>query len=228
MLTHYSSRITLLALFFNTFALLYVQAQGVAPVLTSSNGTVIAPKGNNGGIRTNFDAPSNTHLPAKTNTFDWRTELYNVNWLGGTNQVYSPFYQINNSSINHLFENKDMLPEDGWELFAREFGYKDDGTPEPVPTTIPTLVLYNRYTGMFRVFVMRHQYYPYTDIRFVLSFQPTLDGMETTLIDQARPIDALNRTHSMGVGLQSGDRFLNESYMSILRLFFKVYYAQID
>ncbi|TAE09337.1 MAG: hypothetical protein EAZ95_16115, partial [Bacteroidetes bacterium] len=45
---------------FNSVSLLPTQAQGTAPVLTNSNGTVIAPRGANGGIRTGMDAPTNT------------------------------------------------------------------------------------------------------------------------------------------------------------------------
>jgi hypothetical protein len=158
-----------------------------------------------------MDAPVNTHLPAKVNTFDWRTPTYNVNWNGGTTTVENPFYQINNSSINHLYESKDMLPDDGWELFAHEFGYNDDGTPAQ-KVGIPTLVLYNRYTGLFRVFVMRHQYFPYSHVRFQMSFIPTTGGMETSLLDLIHPIDALNRTHIKEPENSAIDRFLNEDW----------------
>lgn len=196
---------------FNSVSLLPTQAQGTAPVLTNSNGTVIAPRGANGGIRTGMDAPTNTHLPAKINTFDWRTPTYNINWNGGTTGVDNPFYQINNASINHLFESKDMLPEDGWELFAREFGYNDAGIPLAQKVGIPILILYNRYTGLFRVFVMRHEYYPYSHVRFQMSFLPNTGGMETALMDLVRPIDALNRTHIKEPENTSMDRFLAEN-----------------
>lgn len=107
------------------------------------------------GITTNPDAPVNTERPDKRNTFfDWRALIYNVNsQYITTSQIESPFNQSNNLRVNHFLNNQDRLPQDGWELIKYDLGFNEDGTPKTTPVGYIHLVLYNKFTGVMRVFV---------------------------------------------------------------------------
>jgi uncharacterized membrane protein YgcG len=108
------------------------------------------------GITTNPDAPVNPEQPSKTNTFfDWRKLDYNmhqtINGISIPTTIPAPFDQIDNSNVLSI-HGMEFRPEDGWELIARNLGYKDDGTPR-TDMTNPYLVLYNRFTGRLRFFL---------------------------------------------------------------------------
>lgn len=107
------------------------------------------------GISTNPSAPVNPEKPSKTNTFfDWRTQFYQVNSAAiAATQIESPFFQNNNANVSHFFENKDMSPADGWELITYDLGFNENGTPRNPPTDYVFLVLYNKHTGILRVFL---------------------------------------------------------------------------
>ncbi|MFM8912021.1 MAG: hypothetical protein ACKOE6_03740, partial [Flammeovirgaceae bacterium] len=85
------------------------------------------------GILTNPTAPVNTERPAKTNTFfDWRTQYYLVNSASiNATQIESPYYQgYQNLNVESLFTEKDMKPENGWELIGFDMGFNEDGSPK--------------------------------------------------------------------------------------------------
>ncbi len=105
------------------------------------------------GITTNPDNPINNQIPVKKNTFfDWRQSFFLVNNpIIGTG-IYSPFYQSGNIPINHFLYNRDYNPTEGWELITYDFGINEDGTPKPQAKSTVNLVLYNKYTGILRVF----------------------------------------------------------------------------
>jgi Secretion system C-terminal sorting domain len=96
----------------------------------------------------------NTPLGSTINTFDWRTDRYLV--YTKTNQtspdlIWSPFSSQNNAddNINGFIVQfpKDNDPSEGWELILKNFGSPNDPYPNP------TLVLYNRYSAILRVFI---------------------------------------------------------------------------
>jgi len=107
------------------------------------------------GITTNPDAPVNTERPDKRNTFfDWRALIYNINsQFINAPQIESPFNQSNNVLVNHFLNNQDRLPQDGWELIKYDMGFNENGTPKTTPIGYIHLVLYNKFTGVMRVFV---------------------------------------------------------------------------
>jgi len=107
------------------------------------------------GITTNPSAPTNPEKDSKRNTFfDWRTPFYQVNSASiAATQIESPFFQNNNANVSHFFENKDMNPADGWELITYDLGFSENGTPKNPPTDYVFVVLYNKYTGILRVFL---------------------------------------------------------------------------
>ncbi len=100
------------------------------------------------GISTHPDNPRNTEKPTKRNTFDWRTPSYYTNATYVVNNpVPSPFYKDDNFNVSHFLDNKDMQPQDGWEIIKYDFG-----TPSRA-TDYVYMVLYNKYLGKLRVFL---------------------------------------------------------------------------
>jgi len=94
-------------------------------------------------------------------------EKNNFNWLSSTGwdvlnstygtsavNIHSPFYNtdIGVYSIIGHHELSDFYPADGWELVKRDFGYLTDGTACPNHYAGPYFILYNKYSGILRVF----------------------------------------------------------------------------
>lgn len=118
------------------------------------------------GIRTNPDNPFETRTtPVDANgtviflnngKFDWREPYYTwwkqVNNIWLTHQLNSPYTTINNPNLVGYIDNipADNKPEDGWELVTYNFGKLYDGSL--VQTDHPRFILYNRYTGILRIF----------------------------------------------------------------------------
>ncbi|MBS1508045.1 MAG: T9SS type A sorting domain-containing protein [Bacteroidetes bacterium] len=101
-----------------------------------------------------------------TNKFDWRTQRFNLSMPGsaayhGLSSLLSPFYfgldATNLANIVAFPDNNgvanDFNPEDGWELIKRDFGYNPDGSTNTNESLVgPYFILYNKFTGTFRVF----------------------------------------------------------------------------
>jgi hypothetical protein len=121
------------------------------------------------GITTNPDSPVNTERADKRNTFfDWRALTYNVNsQYITTSQIESPFNQSNNLLVNHFLNNQDRLPQDGWELIKYDMGFNENGTPKTTPVGYLHMVLYNKFTGVLRVFVAGDRPQAFNDVRIV-------------------------------------------------------------
>jgi len=98
------------------------------------------------------NAPCTTGSPSSGNSFDWRTQTYTLYTNAqGIKTVESPFYNssLTNPNVNEFsqYTLKDYEPADGWELIQYDFGTSTVGTDAPY------LILYNRHTGLMRVFV---------------------------------------------------------------------------
>lgn len=101
-------------------------------------------------------APCSSESMAGTSVevFDWRAPVFDAyiqGWEGRT-EIISPFWpsppELPQENVAPLAVfPQDFEPADGWELLARGLG-----TPE-FPTSLPFLILYNRYSGMMRVFL---------------------------------------------------------------------------
>ncbi|UTW67457.1 T9SS type A sorting domain-containing protein [bacterium SCSIO 12643] len=97
-----------------------------------------------------------TTNPDITGGFDWRLELLNdgeVYIPTGPQQVNfgSPFFYPQgqpNLNIPAVPLLKDFRPEDGWEVVYYDFGTPSNAVNDPV------FVLYNRYKGILRVFML--------------------------------------------------------------------------
>jgi hypothetical protein len=161
--------------------------------------------------RNGFSNSVNTEKPSKRNTFfDWTTEYYNVNSSVITGpQILSPFYQgFQNDNVWALFENKEMSPDDGWELIHYDFGFNEDGTPKSPKADYVDVILYNRYTGVMRVFLAGDGP-PFNGASMKMSF--ALGGtLYTSVISNASDLFALDKFESNPqiVGIT---RYLNTS-----------------
>lgn len=154
----------------------------------------------NGLIHTGPDAGKavNTERPSFKNLFDWRTDDYNTyhplggytNGTGGPLLMPNPFKGTDSvlSSINYRNipipqrspSILDYKPEDGWELLHRHLGYQPDETT--TATTLenrvaPYFILYNKTTGLLRIFAALDEVGPQT-VKVNLDINPP-DGSLT-------------------------------------------------
>lgn len=143
-------------------------------------------------------------------SWDWRQENYTfyIDYDGEVIEriVQSPWFSANSSNNNILeFRNqnpKDWDPSDGWELVYRDFGTLS------FPTNHPFFILYNRFTGILRVFATVTDEYPdFNSANLRLGFVPSSNrnallennvvGVGHSALDQfdpyVKPIDILNQ-----------------------------------
>jgi hypothetical protein len=95
------------------------------------------------------------HPDPTINQGDWRSPEYHYyDWqaYGVEETITSPFYQFDAAHLNaiNLGSDSDFQPEDGWHLYAANFG-EQAGTG----SGFPFFVLYNRYTGLLRIFIFK-------------------------------------------------------------------------
>lgn len=131
------------------------------------------------GVSTDINNPTNNNLPSTNGHGQYY--LNGTNWFypDDPNTTYLPFMStatVNNSVdminpfsdqlsqyyayLNNSTLNPSTTPtyENGWELLAVNLGFMPDGTPisdigqSSVFTDLPYLILYNRYSGILRLF----------------------------------------------------------------------------
>lgn len=104
---------------------------------------------------------SGTNAPSYgTNHFDWMTTTnpYKFNLhkpAPFTNDIDNPYYNTNpftNLPIVN-FASSDFKPEQGWELIKRDMGYFNDEASQITTSNkyFPYFILYNKYTGLLRI-----------------------------------------------------------------------------
>ncbi len=113
-------------------------------------------------IRTDPYNPYNRQYLPKYNVFNWidpnpdAGTVFDEYCLNSTESnathVKTPWSQDDNLTIAHFFESGDRYPKDGWELIKYDLGYAPSGQPTGVKVDFPYLILYNRFTGILRVF----------------------------------------------------------------------------
>lgn len=93
---------------------------------------------------------------------DWRTDFFsqyfsvpNTTLPDWCSNIENPFFNDNESvNVDHLYDANPILrdnkPEDGWEMLGFDFGINYHGTVSNI--SHPYLVLYNKHTGIMRVF----------------------------------------------------------------------------
>ena len=172
------------------------------------------------GITTDPAAPVNPQVSsafpaAKLNGFNWLQPSYSLNWIytyNNSNRIDSPFYQDYNTNITTFVESKDMYPKDGWEVIRYEFGYNDDGTLKNPAATTAYMILYNKYSGLLRVFVARGDQKTFNGATIRVSFT-TDSGMKTSLLDiNGKDMRALEN-FTFVPELASGVRFIDQPFL---------------
>jgi Secretion system C-terminal sorting domain len=129
-----------LAIIFSTFCL-HVYSQ-VCPSITDLNATNVCGIYGDGNGTSNWNWQINDPLNPN----------YCVNWYARTSpsgfltRMGSPFVNATSGKLKIIADNYDYTKDKGWELLQRKFGCLSD-------IGNPYFVLYNRYTGMMRVFV---------------------------------------------------------------------------
>jgi hypothetical protein len=144
------------------------------------------------GVTTNPDDPSYEDCPNLVNTFDWRNSIYHVPYYMGSYQdsIGSPFFNTGNEAIAEIwngysFNAPDFHPEDGWELVLNGIT-KTQQLPQVDEITY--MVLYNKYTGILRVFGAHHDIGDYDYMEIFLTFNPKGNGNISALFNPAKQV----------------------------------------
>ena len=166
------------------------------------------------GIET--DPTHATNPGGAPNTFNWYYGNYQPGTYNGRryqlnssattqSSIELPWQQPGNINMER-FQGKNDIPANGWELIRRDLGYDDAGNP--TATKNPTVILYNRYLGVLRVFVAVGQQfngYQLAEIKLVFSeFAQKKAG-------------TLNRQSALGVALEDTEPGLNSKFSAIAR-----------
>lgn len=161
------------------------------------------------GITTNPGAPVNNELPSKANlNFDWKQQYWqNNSTCQPLIQIESPFFKTDNLEI--LRASKDMLPEDGWELIRRDFGYTDQNTPRLEAPEHIYFILYNKHTGVLRVLLKTCRVADYNGAKMTMRFDAT-SNFQSGLLNFSSTTRALDITHVKNPAAQSASVFVND------------------
>ncbi|MFM9838035.1 MAG: T9SS type A sorting domain-containing protein [Cyclobacteriaceae bacterium] len=181
--------------------LLAISANVECQIFQNCNPTRVIGIGEAKGISTNPANPINDERPCKKNTFfDWRSEFYNVNSSSiAATQIKSPFFQNDNGNVSHFFENKDMKPEDGWELIKYDMGFNESGAAKNPATDYVYLVLYNKYTSILRVFLAGTSQ-SYNGARIIVKFDSQNEKYSSILSNASKlfPLDKFEPNPQIG------------------------------
>lgn len=165
------------------------------------------------GIFTDPAMPAvNPEYSPRTNTFNWYLGQQNSGMAWTLNNVainepniQLPWWQTDNAQITHL-QGKLDFPKDGWELMKRDFGYNDAGNPV-TSSRNPYVILYNKRTGMLRVFTAIGDLfgsYQFAEIK--LLFNGNGSGHKSA---------TLNRMEGLGTALLDTPTGLSQEFVSI-------------
>lgn len=148
------------------------------------------------GIETDPRFPANTEYPTRVNTFNWYdgngSRMYNINWtVPGNPTIFTPWEQSDNARLTHILGQEDT-PSKGWQLIKRDLGYNDQGGAMGAIKN-PYVIIYNKYTGILRVFASTGEIAPgYTFAEIKVRFNSAA----------ARKSGTLNRVKGLGVALE--------------------------
>lgn len=127
--------------------------------LTLATSGQVCPPNN---VSTNPDSPRAVITrPDMANTFRWQNLSYRANLPANPSPSYqhpngsirSPWDQPNNAKVDRFRNNPDYKWEDGWEIITKYNGYDNqDNLISPPQFEHPYVVLYNKYSGLMRIF----------------------------------------------------------------------------
>jgi len=162
--------------------------------------------------------------PSITGGFDWRANPINAYILDPTTNtsnwtlIPNPFYSPDNLNCGDLdiegpqFQDiRDYQPADGWELVYKEV--KDEINPG-IGVQNPILVLYNRYTGILRVFIAigdRKQDYNGAAVKLEMIKKYT-DTRITSMLSYATPIAKTIDNFDNSASMVKLNQWVNENF----------------
>jgi len=120
-----------------------------------------------------FNDPCGSHYK-----WDWtKADAFDYAYISGKSDkinISSPF--LTNASaytnITNIIQARDYLPEQGWVLLSKVFGCPSNYAE----TNYPYFMLYNKYTGIIRLFVFNANPINYRKAAFVLSWEKGSDN----------------------------------------------------
>lgn len=103
--------------------------------------------------------------------WDWtKAENYDYAYtaVNGKINISSPFHTQASASedISSIIKAKDYLPEQGWVLLAKEFG----SPAQPIASQYPYFILYNKFRGIVRLFLMNSNEFQHKNALVTLSW----------------------------------------------------------
>jgi hypothetical protein len=131
----------IIALFFMLVLYKGVNSQ-VCPNETDLNNTNVCGVYGDGNGNSNWD----WELNDPTNSNYCRNWYARTSPTGFLTRMGSPFVNPGTGKLKIISDNYDFIRQKGWELLQRKFGCQSD-------ITNPYFILYNKYTGIMRVYV---------------------------------------------------------------------------
>lgn len=135
--------------------------------------------------------PYNPEKPAAANHFNWRLNplVDGVNFMftpvtGTPVPLLSPWHIANDPSVQYNAMakgiNSDYKPADGWEVFKVNLGRLADNTTYRMRVpVVPYIMLYNKYTGVLRIFAHLDRTGDYNSINVKLSVEDPATNSNT-------------------------------------------------
>lgn len=134
---------------------------------------------------------NNSSDPTAARKWDWMANQYDVYYQEGTGtpgvlgHLVSPYWETSTNPntvhfVDQPADEKDYSPKNGWELLGRNFGTPLQGIKNPY------FLLYNKYTGVVRVFVNLKNSggVPYNAATITLSFKNGGGKRRTAIFNQ--------------------------------------------
>jgi len=119
--------------------------------------------------------------------WDWRQEHYEVYWSRPPAQLWTVASPFSSEYTSGVALTLDYEPEDGWVLVARNFGSEKNYLKNPY------FILYNKHTGLLRVFVLLSLLEDHTTGSISLSFDPALSNTTALLTHASNRAWAVDR-----------------------------------
>ena len=173
-------------------------------------------------VNTDPRNPYNPDRPDLENTFFWfphnenNHNNFEIITGGGTYpSINNPFWVPTSLMVGQLvnLQNSDFYPEDGWELLKVNFGRLNDGTERANTTSMPYMILYNRYSGTMRFLGM----WPDASNSWqIIRFQISLPQKKWTSDESGLNLDATNLLSVQGDAIQPLDQQTEETVYEVI------------
>jgi hypothetical protein len=203
--------------------------------------------GDNRIISTNPDNPINEreapgpYLKLNSGLFDWRTQHWpiysNSPYHLNMPEILSPYWDYD-AEYHHIYKEFDS--DDGWELIREKRGFLSQtgmGDQEDLRIPIIWVVMYNKYTGLLRVFISCKQTEDYTAAMVSLIFHDDDNNIRTNIIHNPtvpKPLIALDEYVStdkvacMAAWQNNSERWLYADFLTVYDPCTCMYQSEIE